>query len=282
MTVQKLVLLGHISSSSDAFQSKKALAQRKKMLKLELLKKTREAAMAMNNNNNSMMANLVDNDNIISSPNTSFDEPQSRRTQSFLSTRVQQQRSIIASGSDLSIEPVLSIASSTSSLEMSSTYNDDDEPNVPSAHIRKIFQRAAPVENTGRGGALVQRAIEDQQTKLIQKKKEKEKQEEAANDLRSIYQRYLSGQIEKESVVRSGEEWTSRYRERRRMQRRQNLGLPPQTENVAPKSSENDEPSSAKEEKLSDMVSTKKAIAFVGRRSRPSISALQPKQVTAQ
>jgi len=104
---------------------------------------------------------------------------------------------------------------STSSSSFTLDFPSKTGLGLPSAQIRNIFQRGAPTEK-GRGGALVKKRIEEEQTRIYKDEQDENDEEAGVEDLRSIYQKYLSGQIEKKCVVRSGEQWTSRYRDRRR------------------------------------------------------------------
>lgn len=107
-------------------------------------------------------------------------------------------------------DTIFSVGSSASAPELSI---EDGTYALPSATIRNLFQKSAPTTN-GRGGALVKKLIEEQQAKVCHDKEDDCEKEEAEQDLRAIYQRYLSG--EKESVLRSGSQWTSGYGDRRR------------------------------------------------------------------
>lgn len=220
MAIEKLVLLHSMSSSSDALRSKRALEQRNLKLKQELEKEKAAARGRVSRRSPVQSARgrsigTVDSDdNIISKPrsSSSLSVPRAHRfrDRSLRKLEILELSKQKTKNSNLA-DPILSIASSSSSFGCPT----DDNAILPSERVRNIFQRAPPVEK-GRGGAIVRKLIEERQAKLVQEVEEEEHEEDEPQDLRSIYQKYLAGQIEKECVVRSGNEWTSRYKDRRR------------------------------------------------------------------
>ena len=109
---------------------------------------------------------------------------------------------------------------------------NDSTPNIKNTRatlpgpkiVSTAFQRTSPHRDSASGRTRMRRAIEEQQRRLFHEEpkndENKKPDDPAEKDLRSIYLRYLSGGIEKQSVIRSGEQWTSGYRARRRQRRR--------------------------------------------------------------
>ena len=262
MTVQRLVLLHNMSSSSDAFRSQKFVEERKMKLKQELEKKKHmPPRMIVRPQINKIRDDIDgvdsidsiddddddddddgDDENVIPKPPSSSSQDRRRhRARSLSVTRKQKpvpmrQPIPIRDNNNNNInnhnyaDPILSIGSSSSTLDSAVIPAPPTE--VPSAQIKKLFQRAstfnAMINNSNnddekyassRGRARVQQAIEEAQAKLYKddqnENDNKEKKAAVEQDLRSIYQKYLSGEVEKECVVRDGTEWTSRYRSRR-------------------------------------------------------------------
>ena len=242
MTIQKLVLLHTMSSSSDALHSKKFLEERKQKLKqgLEEKRASRTIVRPQINKIHEDDIDDIDDDgeNVIPKPPSSLSggggggeegkagiggggegkgvlqDRRRNRARSLTVTRTQKPVPMRQpTPTPIHPDPILSIGSSSSTLDSAAS-------EVPSAHIKKLFQRALAFDTANdncRGRTLVQRAIEEQQAKIFKddQNENNKKKEEVEKDLRSLYQTYLSGKVEKECVMRSGKEWTSRYRLKR-------------------------------------------------------------------
>jgi hypothetical protein len=117
-----------------------------------------------------------------------------------------------------------SIAHAASSITSSEEYDEDGSRSGSSSNSTNT----AHTEKSETGRSQLQRAIEEraaQASKLLGHDSDDDDDENNNNsssgpfqkkkDLRSIYQQYLDGNVEKESVVRSGKQWTKSYRTRR-------------------------------------------------------------------
>lgn len=114
-------------------------------------------------------------------------------------------------------------------VQTSST--SEESFDTPSVHIRKLFE-----EKTGQSlgsfgssdshddgserscGARLRAAIEDEQNRVFQDDDTGDPADEnrpPQPDLRLLYKKYVTGSLERKSVVRTGNEWTAGYRERR-------------------------------------------------------------------
>lgn len=213
MTIQKLMLLHHMSSSSDALRSKKYVEERKLKLKQGLEKKKEERVIIRPQ----VTLDDDDDDDMIPTP------PQSSLSKIADSIRSRRQSKKFMIGKKSEEVPM------RKSKPLGVNHNENKDCRysrrtingleTPSTHIRKIFQAAAPIDDddTVTGRTMMRTAIEDAQ-KRVCKDDENEndhENEEPVIDLRGLYQKYLQGTIEKEPVVRAGGEWTSSYRERR-------------------------------------------------------------------
>mmetsp|Transcript_15889 Transcript_15889/g.36641 ORF Transcript_15889/g.36641 Transcript_15889/m.36641 type:complete len:295 (+) Transcript_15889:196-1080(+) len=228
-SIDKLVLLHSMGSSSESLRSKRAANQRKLKLKQEMEREkaargrviSRVPVQTPRSTSLGTVGTVDSDDNVIPKPPSSSSLSASRtprfRGRSLSSMERLEllrrpQINVTKTGSFT--DPILSVGSSSSI---------DGERVLPSQHIRSLFQRAPSVERgTGTGRDKVKECIEARQAKLSQTEVKDEVEEETRDeeplDLRSIYQRYLAGQMEKECVVRSGTEWTTRYKDKRREQ----------------------------------------------------------------
>ena len=110
-----------------------------------------------------------------------------------------------------------SIAHSASSITSSEEYDEDSSRS-------SVSTNTAHTEKSETGRTRLQRAIEEraaQASKLLGHDSDNDENNNSdgpfqkKKDLRSIYQQYLDGNVEKESVVRSGNQWTKSYRTNR-------------------------------------------------------------------
>jgi hypothetical protein len=165
----------------------------------------------------------------------------------------QQQQQQQQNQDDQTIDPSIIILESSSS--MSSLGVPPPPPDIPSTLIRNRFAASSSVttlsegeeydedgsrssasittqnEKSETGRNQLQRAIEERAekaSKVLGHGGDNDSDNDENNnngspfqkkkDLRSIYQQYLDGNVEKESVVRSGKQWTKGYRTNRRIQ----------------------------------------------------------------
>lgn len=195
-----------MSSSSDAFRSEKAVAQRKKKLQNELNESKKDRLI--------VRPKLGE---ITESRSDGVDEPPSP--------------SSFGNAIEYDVQPMKkeTIKKSTPLSEKKNnrrswSIDDETSSSTPGERIQKIFHKratgnVAPIYSvTSR--SRMKAAIEDAQKRVCKDTTQNENEEtktapQETTDLRSLYKTYMSGNIKKERVVRMGAEWTSGYRSRR-------------------------------------------------------------------
>jgi len=193
------MIMHNMSSSSDAFRSKKYVDQRKRKLQNQLDESKNQDRMIVRPIIGEIMETR--SDGVDEPPVTpEYDIQPMKKPMPLLQKMNRRNRRSWASSND-----------------------DENSSNTPGERIQKIFQERA-YDNIAPNYAVSSRnriktAIEDAQKRVCRDtENENHGTEQTAQetDLRSLYKTYMAGNIKKERVVRMGAEWTAGYRARRR------------------------------------------------------------------
>lgn len=241
MTIQKLLILHGMSSSSDSLRSQKYVEERKMKLKKELEKKKEERVIVRPQviQVDAIKEELDPGEDedilpgIEEVPLSSFDDNSMgyrKKIKKFVLNKNKHRAEPMRKPKP----PLFAIENNNEGRNMHGRWAQMscDDINTPSNHIRTLFQASASIDecSTVTSHNRMYNAIEEAQNRVYKDDQNENKDGDENDpstgaktvDLRSLYQKYLAGKIEKERVVRTGQEWTSGYREKRKQRGRPN------------------------------------------------------------